>query len=701
MRLIRYTCAAALLALGGCDSSTSSDPPGPPTPPATKIQVALTGTPGAMVAYTGPDGRYRAECPVALVGTATGKQGSAVRWQGGRMLFHFGMSRTAASDTTPLSVDEVARGWGTPEIAGGATQNAQWKFYASAPFKVTVEMGYLEVATGATGTASYTFTCGPTPPAAGAPTPVVSNVSVRPAGLDSAATTVVPGRMLTISYEAESALGVWESGILITGAFSARVPVREASSGVHGGKVYGRAEVMVPADAKGGLFQVQAYAIDPFLNPGTGNAPAAVRVVSNVPPVLEYAFLSSSVRWNEAYTRLVGQYAEGDTMDLVVQAADSRNAGWLIYTLGGAVTVRDSVPVPATSGRLEVKIPVRTGWVGANRFTVQLLNDEQMYSATAVSHPDSFSIVGARTLPYRSAAFATPASDMVLDETRGLLYVALPGSGRVEVLSLATMASTRIEIAPAGYSPAAVDLTRGRDTLLAALPTEGAIAVVDLARPEGPHRVVPVAANGDPLRVQGVRVAANGKVMVWGTVGGVHGAKRVVEMTSSGGGQRTRADAVEAGAGGILGRSQDRGRLFFEGPGYYPCTLVYDSRTDVFGPCFTALSFGNLSSTPTGSRFARRYEVFDVGEGMIRSFTVAPGSAHATGLAPDGLHLYAGLTDGLAKLRVSDGEYVERIPLPEAIDGQILFAGPRRLIALAAPHVYLQGPSRVYVVDLP
>jgi hypothetical protein len=656
-----------------------------------------------MAAYTGPDGRYRAECPVALVGTATGKQGGAVRWQGGRMLFYFGMSRTVPSDTAPLSVDEVVRGWGTPEIASGATQKAQWKFYADAPFKVTVEMGYREDATGATGTASYTFTCGPTPPVAGAPAPVVSNVRVMPAGLDSAATTVVPGRMLTITYEAESALGVWESGIVITGAFSARVPVREGSTGGYGGKVYGKTEIMVPADTKSGDFQVQAYALDPFLQTGTGGAPAAVRVVSNVPPVLEYAFLNSSVRWNEAYTRLVGQYAEGDTLDLVVKAADSRNAGWLIYTLGGAVTVRDSVPVPSTSGRLEVKIPVRAGWVGANRFTVQLVNDERMYSATAASHPDSFAIVGARTLPYRSASFATPASDMVLDEARGLLYVALPGSGRVEVLSLATLASTRIEIAPAGYSPAAVDLTRGRDTLLAALPTEGALAVVDLARPEGPHRVVPVTVNGDPLRVQGVRVAANGKVLVWGTVGGVHGAKRVVEMTSSGGGQRARTDATEAGAGRILGRSQDRNRLFYEGPGFTPCTLVYDSRTDVFGPCFTVTTGGNLTSTPTGSRFARGYEVFDVAEGRIRAFTVAPNSVsnHTTGLAPDGLHLYAGLTDGLAKLRVSDGGYVERIALPEPIDGQILFAGPRRLIGLAAPNVYLQGPSRVYVVDVP
>ncbi|HEX8831367.1 MAG TPA: hypothetical protein VF705_09395, partial [Longimicrobium sp.] len=131
--------------------------------------------------------------------------------------------------------------------------------------------------------------------------------------------------------------------------------------------------------------------------------------------------------------------------------------------------------------------------------------------------------------------------------------------------------------------------------------------------------------------------------------------------------------------------------------------LVYDSRTDAFGPCFTAFPGGNLTSTPTGSRFARGYEVFDIAEGSIRAFIVAPNSVpnHTTGLAADGLHLYAGLTDGLAKLRVSDGEYVERIPLPEPIDGQILFAGPRRLIALAAPNAYLQGPSRVYVLDVP
>lgn len=697
MRLIRHTCLAALLALGGCDSTTTSDPPGPPVP---KTQIALTGTPGEMRTYAASNGSLRAQCEIPLAAVASGKTGNVVRWQGGRMLWHFGLTRAVPSDTTPISEQEIVKGWGTSVIASGSTRNSHWTFYAGAPFKLTLEMDYLEEATGATGIASHTFTCGPTPPPGGVPAPVVRNVRVTPLFDDTAAVAIIPGRSLTITYEAESASGVWESGILVSGAFSARMLDRHAVTGTVGGTVRGRVEIAVPADAQiGQPIRVQAYALDGFLQPGVATSATQVQVVSNKPPVLRYAYFLTSVPSGMDSNRLVGNFAAGDTMKVRGDVMESRGPGWLVYTLGGAVSVRDSVPVPFTTGNIDVSIPVKPEWVGATRFSVQVVNGEHMYSGTASAPADSFRIVPAPEYPVRTATFATRATDMVLDEARGLLYLAFPYTGRVEVLSLATMTSTSINLGTVRHSPLAVELTRGGDTLLAALPSETAVAVVDLARPDAAPLKVPILVNGEKIHVWGVRVAANGKVLV----SGVPWAKQVVEMTSSGTGQRLRADTEAAGATIVAARSADRGRIFLERVDPR-CVIVYDSRTNEIGSCFPAgRHYGSWSSTPSGDRFAWGYDVFDADRGRVRSFPIVSGTSfsYTTGLSPDGSHLYVGLVRGIAKLRVSDGEYVERITLPGSVEGRILFAGPRRMIAVDARADSPDGPTTVYVVDLP
>jgi hypothetical protein len=112
--------------------------------------------------------------------------------------------------------------------------------------------------------------------------------------------------------------------------------------------------------------------------------------------------------------------------------------------------------------------------------------------------------------------------------------------------------------------------------------------------------------------------------------------------------------------------------------------------------------YGSWSSTPSGSRFASGYDVFDL-SGKIRSLPLVTGSAihYTTGLTPDGTHLYVGVSGGLARLRVSDGAYIDRIPLPVTFQGRILFAGPRQLVAAYARVGYPTDQTRIFVVDLP
>jgi hypothetical protein len=684
--------AGALLGLTGCEPPTASKGGPPPA-----LDVELGGTAGPMVVAAAPDGAPQAQCTIDLQATAKGPSGRAVRWGEGRVIWYYGVDRSVVRQTTPVSAGEVITAWSDNSIGAGDTQNSRWTLRAGAPFKATMEMDYAEQGTGGSGTASFTFTCGPTPPAGGAPAPVVRNVQVSfPAGGD---TVVLPGRVMTIRYEAQGEWGVWESGVQISGAFTARVPVRTAVTTEPGGTVTGAVDVQVPADAAVGQpIQVQGYAVDPFLQPGTAPAPRAVRVLSNVPPVVVSASFATSPPLLGQTHRLVGHFAEGDTIELGIRTLHSLGPGWVVFDLGGGVNVRDSVAIPFTGALAVARIPVRQGWAGASTLSLRVRNNEAMYSAAITAHPDSFGIFPSRTAPFRSATLATPAGDMVLDEARGLLYLGMPHTGRVQVLSLATMSVSSFAVTPRAGGMG-LDLTRGGDTLIVALGGESALAVVDLSRPDAAPVKVPLVVDGVQMSPREVRVAANGTVLVTGEITGTY-QRRVVEMSSSGTGLRLRTDAAQAYF--LVHRSADHGRVFFESDDHH-CAVVYDSGTDRFGACRPLEREGAWSSTPSGSRFASGFDVHDAAGGRVRTFPVVTGTplGYTTGLSPSGSHLYVSAAGGLVKLRVSDGAYLERLALPTPVDGRILFtAGGRYLVAVHAPVGYATKATEIYVVDL-
>ncbi|HEY0036399.1 MAG TPA: hypothetical protein VGB66_06900 [Longimicrobium sp.] len=694
MRFSTYApVAATLLALAACEPPTASKPD-----PSAPVDVVLSGAAGEMVVVAGSDGALKAQCTIDLQATAKGPSEGAARWGEGRIIWYYGMDRSVVRDTAPVPAQEVITAWAVNSIGAGATQNSRWTLRADAPFKATLEMDYASEGGGG-GTASYTFTCGPTPPAGGAPAPVVRNVQVSSeAGGDSMA---LPGRLITIRYEAQGEWGVWESGVQITGAFNAQVPVRSAVAPGGGGTVTGTVQVMVPAEAAlGQPIQVQGYAVDPFLQRGVAAPPRLPRVTSNVQPMVLSAFFKTSPVYQGQAHRLVGRFAEGDTMQLSIHTLHSLGPGWVVFALGGGVNARDSVAVPLSAGWLDVKLPVRAGWAGASTLSVQVRNNEAMYSTPVTAHADSFGIYRGRTAPVRSTTVATPAGDMALDHARGLLYLAMPHTGRVQVVSLATMSATSrtVTSTPGGMG---VDLTRGGDTLIVALGAERALAVLDLSRPEAAPVKVPLAVDGVEMVPLQVRVAANGKVLVMGEIVGTL-QHRVVEMSSSGTSQRLRTDVEQAGAYFLVHRSADHGRLFFARHDHQ-CATVYDSDTDRFGACRPLVNEGTWSSTPSGSRFASGYDVHDAAGGRVRTFPLVTGAPirYTTGLTPDGSHLYAAATGGLVKLRVSDGAYIERLALPTVVDGRILFTGGGRyLVAVHARVGYWTEATEIHVVDL-
>jgi predicted small integral membrane protein len=674
--------AALALAASACDSATDSDAGGTPS-----VRVELHGRSGNLTVTRAPEGQRVAECTVDLTATVQAGKGGPVTWQDATMRWYFGIDRTAPADSSVFSAQEIAGGWGAAQIAPGQTQRANWRFWAGAPYRATLEIRYRKGTNGPVGKAEYTFTCGPDAPAGGAPLPTISGLTVRDGG-NPVGREILPGRTLSISYIGNSGVGLWETGVIVSGAFSAHVRIPHSLEGHAGQGV----TIPIPSDAvMGEPIRIQSYAADAFLQVGTTIFTDSLRLVKETAPVLVSASLEPLPG---SATRLSGTFAEGDTLPLSVRTSAYVPISWLVYTLGAPANVHDSVAVPP-GGQYQhtIRIPVRKGWAGTPSVSVYV-RGSTLASNVLSSPPEGLRIYPQRVRPVRSAATANPATDMVLDEARGLLYLSFYEK-RVDVLSLATMTFGTPIALPAGAL--AIDLTRKGDTLLVAL-TNKSLAVVDLAWP-GSVAEVPLAPGGSAMWATGVRVAANGKVLVTGNPVGSH-APSLVEMTSSGAGQRVRADVAAAGISGMAIRSPDRSRIFFTG-GPPTCALVYTAASDAVGPCVTIENGGTWSSTPSGSRFARGYGVQDAASGPVRVFPFLWYGTYVTGIHPDGADLYIGAYGGLTRARVSDGALLERIPMPAVTNGWILFTGGGRYLIAVDAHVGRAAePTRVYLVDL-
>lgn len=268
----------------------------------------------------------------------------------------------------------------------------------------------------------------------------------------------------------------------------------------------------------------------------------------------------------------------------------------------------------------------------------------------------------------------------------------MAGSSRVQVLSLATMTFQT----PLAFSTAVrgVDLTPGGDTLLVSLPGARSVAVVDLARPGSAPKEVPITAAGAGFHPLSVRVSATGRAMVMGVdQGGTQW--KAVEMSASGSGQRLRTDA----RGGLfregLFQTPDRARTFFMTE---TCTLRYDAASDQFSACYVGPSGNRVwTSNQSGSLLARGAHLMTAELATVRFFTL-PYDDGISGLSPDGRFIYLAIPDGLWKVSATTGAIDRKIPLPERVDGHILFSGGGRyLIAL---HGRTVSTTRVYAIDM-
>jgi len=652
---------ALLLVALGCRDGTA------PNDNTLDVTLALDGAPIQSITDT-PDGP-KISCDVNLIATARGKGTAA--WTGAKALWYIGRNRATAVDSTFNSSGDVEDGFGgSGGIDAGETLRTTWTFHDAVPFEVSFSFSY-ETDKGGLGAATTRFRCGPDP--ATAVTPSVASITVP-----TPTSGLKVGDTVSVSYHETSSSGVWVSDVQITGAFLAEQWVGEHLTT----NVDRTVKFVIPSGMTPDLpLVVWVRAYDAALDGAERSLQTQLTFTDVTPPTI-------GLPWN-----ISGQFAVGDTLALTANAYDDNLLGWLVWSLGPPANARDSVA--ATPGHayemLTANVVIRPEWLGTPIASLYVRDAAGHTSTTVSTQPDAL-----RFYPVTERATTQPlvlspvgdADDMVYDAKRGLMYVGLPNDYQIGVFAPSTMTAQPPIVLSGPFG--GMDLSLSGDSLLVAVPAADAIYVFDLTHPSAPPStlrltVLDTASNyrGGPFRPSALRIAANGKMLVFLTYPTTSN-DQVVEVDLATGEQRVRTDArmlttVDPLWTRYLGRSPDRSRIYAVGM----TAGIYDATSDTF-----TISLSGSLSTCTGMTFdnsgtvlTRGNEVRDQDLHRLAELYFA-GVAVCVAISPDGSTVYE--TDGGANMRsmtLATQLMIERVPLPLTPDRLFVDPGGDWLLA--------------------
>jgi hypothetical protein len=199
-RHARLACIVVLL-LAACDGATD------PGPQATA--TVLSHVDAVRLLTPAGTGSHPVECDVTYELLLSG---APVEWQSALFQYHFGADRTQVFGIVFMPGDTIAASWRQVTFNGRPIVGIQWKTGAEVPFSVTTEMTYIPRGESAAKVTRSRFSCGPEP-SVGDGQPTI-NATVTPT------TPVLPGAEIRVRYNASSTIGLWESAINVTGAFT-------------------------------------------------------------------------------------------------------------------------------------------------------------------------------------------------------------------------------------------------------------------------------------------------------------------------------------------------------------------------------------------------------------------------------------------------------------------------------------------------
>jgi hypothetical protein len=625
----------------GCGDSTA-----PPPPLGVEISVYHLDTP---VIGTTEDGFPIMTCEVEFRANASGA-GSA-EWLGAKALWFTGTDRSTPLDSSVVSSSEVRTAWQKTGIAAGETQFSVWTFTYGAPFTASVKYSYKPEGDDAK-TAVVEFSCGPTTDA-DTPDPSITELTAA-----AVAGELEPGDTLTVDYTATSPTGIWQTAVVLSGPCEVQQLFAEQLET----KLTRSTRIPLPAECRLGVpINVTVFARDAGLQTGARVLHTDVSLVDETPPSIAPMFLPSM---GSASSDLAGVFFGGDSISVVLHAWDNhalQSLHWEILPAGMAADGTLEVTGASTSSTIRIPLPLdASGQIQLRLYARDAAGLTSNVVTTTAGAAKVYPTVERAT---EWAAVDGEVWDAVVDTRRGVAYLLQPNQGRISVLSLSTMTVTG-SIRMPSFAPD-FDITAGGDSLIAVLPVDHALGVIDLRQASPEPVLIPLTLLDATLdqHPAHVRTLSNGKAFV-SLAGSMPTAYVLMEVDLATGAQTIRADAGESGyvGGGELGRSLDHSVVVVNGgPTYFQ---RYDVATNHFGARKSASVY---DVTPvldaTGRYVAVGLDVYDQSLEHLRrvSSPVLPGGVIATALSANGEVLHQMLsTTGLIRSRVSDGAILDR-----------------------------------------
>jgi len=287
----------------------------------------------------------------------------------------------------------------------------------------------------------------------------------------------------------------------------------------------GTATIAIPANISGYQFAliVPTATADGTLTltaaiPAVGESvQASVTIKDTKAPVIDSAGITggpSLPHYNALALTGALLLGAGVTDTLQIWASDNHALTWVGYSIGAPLNIQDSTAVVVAStaqASFPVAIPESLAGSGAPvaLFARDADGNRQDDTISAAS------IISFNQYAVRMAPIQDTIVDLAIDTARGVVYLAQPDSGRIAVLSLATM--TYLTPISLTGRPMSFDITRSGDSLVVAVDSATSLAVVRLT---GTPQVIGTIAVAPPPEdlganlVSAVRITNDGYAIV-------------------------------------------------------------------------------------------------------------------------------------------------------------------------------------------
>ncbi len=604
------------------------------------------------VFLAGPDSMPWLSCQVYLAAEATGT--GAAHWQGATAHFFSAAAPSIPADSIVLSPSETRAFWSDNGFHAGQTQRASVPVAASVPFRVAIEFRYRTDA-GKDKRSGVTFSCGERQGDSTA-VPAITTFTVVPD-----APQMEPGGTLTVSYQASSALGLWERVVALSGAchFERKFAERLVSS------VERTIAIRLPSSCTlGAVPRVGVYAMDARLQETARSLQLSSPLVDRTPPSVDTRFFQPGS--GQVLDAVAGTFFVGQTIGVEVTASDNHEIRALTWEVPNH-SLRDSVIAADSTLTHRLAFEATADMIGPFELRYHARDAVGLLSDTVTTAPGDVRIYPTVTRPIKEADL--PPVDgvqwqVVFDDVRSVLYVSdgmgylyrqpldSLGVALVEALEMPRMRG--LEISPSG------------DSLLTYLPDQRSLAIVGLRTLPRPVDHVPLdSVAADPgASVLGLRAVTGGRVFL--LILSPNNGYRLLEVSLSTGAQRWHGELGPSLVPYLL-RTPDHSALFVAD---HACLRRFDALAGAFGGCFTRR--GSLPSTSdrSGQVLAAGDSIYDGSLNFLRRVETPSSMPIARSmLTGDGQELFYLVGDaGLVRSNVADGRLMDRSVLIHLAD---------------------------------